>query len=237
MTGADEFLMVSLYTAEWLFDQLKEGDFTFNTVFLAVSSRTGYQPRNDQIRNTIASCGFYKVTRKKLGTTELEYTEKLTNEFLSALYGHLATKEQDDPGPLRYTLYDYSKCMRGCYAYDYLLIRPYILRYLYYERYPDDIILYSDLISLRQKMNITDWISDIRYNHCCSRVLNECGYYKRSNRGRCIDPVNVSRGKILRNLERCHRELSGDLPSKDEIKEYCRIKQFKTDKEKASLKI
>ena len=232
MTGADDFLTVSLYTAEWLFDQIKKGDFTFNAVFQAVSSRTGYQPRNDQIGNTITSCGFYKITRKKFGTSELKYTEKVTNEFLSALYGHLATNEQDDPGPLRYTLYEYSNYMRGCYSYDYLQIRPYILRYLFYERDPTDIIIFSDLISLRQKMNITEWISDVRYNHCCARILNECGYIKRSNRGQSIDPLNVTRGKVLRNLERCHRELSGDLPSKDEIKEYCRKNYTRPAKKK-----
>ncbi len=224
MTGADDFITVSLFTAEWLFDHLKKGDFTYNDVYQSVSSRLGYQPQKDHISNTIASCGFYKITRTRTGTTDLKRTEKVLNEYLSSLYGYLATKEQDDPGRLQCTIYDYKNGMRGCYSFDYNAVKPYVLRYLYYHKSPGDIVLASHIEDLRDQMSISTWIEFERYKLCCARVLNEIGYKKRSNRGRCFDPVHdVTKAKILRHLERCHWELlKKNRPTADQINEHYR---------------
>lgn len=224
MTGADDFITASLFTAEWLFDHYKKGDFLYNDVYQSLSSRLGYQPQPDHVTHTIASCGFHKVSRRKTGTFDIPGTENAMFEYLSALYGYLATKDQDDPGPLQCTIFEYPNGMRGCYSYDYQAIRPYVLRYLYYNRSPGDLILTSDIEQLRDVMNLTDWIGLERYKLCCARVLNEVGYKKRSNRGRCFDQVrDVTKGIILRHLERCHWELvKGNRPTADQINEHYR---------------
>lgn len=142
------------------------------------------------------------------------------NGYLSSLYGYLATKEQDDPGPLQHTVYDYKRGMRGCYSFDYEAVKPYVLRYLYYNREPGDLVLTSEIENLREGMNLTDWIGYERYRLCCARVLNEVGYAKRSNKGRCFDPIDVTRAKVLRHLERCHWELPDEnKPTSKEIME------------------
>jgi len=209
-----DFINVSLFTAECLFDHIRDLEISGDNLYETVKDRLGYPPEPYIIQSTVQCCGFRNVGGI-LKTNNPELTSRLTNEYLSALYGYLAAKEETDPSPMDYTASLYNHAMRSCYSFDYMTARPYVLRYLYYERETSDYVLMYKIENLWDKIGPTRWIDYGRFKLGCARVLNECGYKKRSNRDRCFDPVRiVTRGDILRSLELCHRELSGDLPPK-----------------------
>ena len=154
-TGVHESVYTLLYTLEYLFDHRKDNEFPIQNLIDNLTTRLHHHPSEHHMYTVIRCCGFSRLGGVYIRSHNLNETSRMTTESLSALYGYLATKEQDDPGRLQCTIYDYKNGMRGCYSFDYEAVKPYVLRYLYYHKSPGDIVLASHIEDLRDQMGIS----------------------------------------------------------------------------------
>lgn len=212
--GPDSFIFQSLFTAETLYDHLPDKhSVTYDSLYHAVASRmdAGILPDQSCIVNTGRCCGFSNTGRKNW--QKGPDTSRLTNEYLSSLYGYLATKEETDPGRLLLLSIEKPE-FRGCYSKDYLNIRPHVFRYMLYHHESDfNMVGKSGIMEhLEEQGAINPWYNQDRVQLCISLSMHEIGSKRASIRGRHYEIQDCTRGLMIRALERCHRELSGDQP-------------------------